>query len=625
MAKHHQRRGNSPPAADNRLAGVWPVAVLMLVVTAAYSNSFHGEFVFDDLAAIRDNETIRELWPPTKMLSPPGLGTTVDGRPLLNVSLAFDYAIGGTDVVQYHRTNLAIHLAASLVLFGLIRRTLRLPVFSAVWRDRATGLALSAALLWAIHPLQTESVTYLVQRAESLAGLLLLSTLYCFLRGAESGKPATVETRATSWFAASIACCTLGMAAKETMVAAPLLTLLYDRTFLAGSWKDAWKTRGGVYACLFAGWLLLAWLVWQSGGRGGTAGFGEQTNSWRYALTQFTAIVHYLRLSVWPRPLVMDYGDALVEPGWWLLPYGLVVAGLIAVTLVALWRWPKLGFVGAWFWCLLAPTSSVVPVHTQTMAEHRMYLPLAAVMIVVVLAVWALWQEMGARAVINCTTPLKGYAPLLLLTAAVTALGVQTWLRNEDYRTRLSIWNDTAKKAPLNSRALASVGDEFFDIGQPLYALEYVSKAIDLKPLDAKLRCGRADMHKQLSDEHRTSGRREEARTELQLSLADYSAALRLDPANADLWYKRALAHHRLGNWQASEWQSAVADYSQSLALRPNWPEALNNRADAQLKGGNFDAAWADVHRLRALGIEPMPALLQNLVRESGQPDPQNP
>ncbi|MGE0609348.1 MAG: tetratricopeptide repeat protein [Pirellulales bacterium] len=609
MARRQNRREQVSPLRD-WLRRYWPAALLVLAVAGAYSNSFQGEFVFDDLAAIRDNTTIRSLWPPGGMLSPPGQGTTVDGRPLLNVSFALNWAIGGDDVVGYHLTNLAIHLAASLVLFGLIRRTLLLPCFSVPWRESATGLALAAALLWAIHPLQTESVTYIVQRAESLAGLLLLLTLYGFVRSAAS------DAASKGWLAASWLCCLLGMAAKETMAAAPLLVLLYDRAFLAGSWKGAIRTRWRVHAALMATWLLLAWLVWQSAGRGGTAGFGPRTSPGRYALTQLPAILHYLRLSVWPRPLVMDYGDGLVEPGWWLLPYGLAVAGMVFVTLLAIWRWPKPGFVGAWFWCLLAPTSSIVPVITQTVAEHRMYLPLAAVALLAVVAGWRLWlkasgdtRERPAR--------LPRFVPLLLLAAAVSALSAQTRLRNLDYRTRLSIWSDTANKVPHNARALASVGDELFELGEQKLALEFVTQAISRKPDDARLLCGRADMYKQLGDQHGARSEMDLARQNLRRAADDYSAALQIDPRGADLWYKRALAQHRLGAWQA-----AVGDYTQALALRPNWPEALNNRADAHLRLRDYGSAWQDVRQLRELGAEPIPALLENLIRESGRLQP---
>ena len=156
------------------------------------------------------------------------------------------------------------------------------------------------------------------------------------------------------------------MASKEVMVSAPLMVLLYDRTFLAGSFREAVRRRYGLYLALAATWLLLAWLVADAAGRGGTAGFGLGVGCWAYLGTQLGAIVHYLRLSVWPSPLVLDYGDGLAQTAAEIVPYAIVVGLLALATVAALWRWPKAGFLGACFFGLLAPTSSIVPVVTQT-------------------------------------------------------------------------------------------------------------------------------------------------------------------------------------------------------------------------------------------------------------------
>jgi 4-amino-4-deoxy-L-arabinose transferase-like glycosyltransferase len=206
-----------------------------LAVFVAYANTFRVPFLFDDQQSIVENPTIRSLsW---GVFSPPHDGLTVEGRPVLNFSLALNYAVSGTKVWSYHAINLAIHLLAALTFFGLVRRTLQrvaTPVAA-----HATEIALAAALLWALHPLQTESVTYIVQRTESLMGLLYLLVLYGFVRGCEA-------ENARGWWALSITACALGMGTKEVMVSAPLMVLLYDRTFVAGSFRAAWRQRRGL-------------------------------------------------------------------------------------------------------------------------------------------------------------------------------------------------------------------------------------------------------------------------------------------------------------------------------------------------------------------------------------------
>ncbi|HEY7088153.1 MAG TPA: hypothetical protein VH518_08705, partial [Tepidisphaeraceae bacterium] len=163
--------------------------LVVILILAAYSNSFFGPFIFDDIASIKNNTTIRHLWPPTAALFPPSEGQTVQGRPVLNLSFALNRAVGGLGVFGFHVTNVAIHIVASLLLFGIVRRTLLLPSMRPRFGRSATQLAAAISALWAVHPLLTESVTYVVQRAESLAGLFLLLTLYCFIRAVRSANP----------------------------------------------------------------------------------------------------------------------------------------------------------------------------------------------------------------------------------------------------------------------------------------------------------------------------------------------------------------------------------------------------------------------------------------------------
>ena len=295
--------GKGEPAAPrldrSRAISGWAVllavGLIVLATATAFSNSFAGAFVFDDNLAIPENPTISRLWPLSKLLCPPTSAATVAGRPLLNVSLAINHLISGYNVWSYHAANLLIHVLAALLLLGILRRTLLLPTMRESWGTAALPIGFAVALLWAVHPLQTESVTYIVQRAESLMGLLYLLTLYCFLRGATSGSPlplgegpgvraaedtspdtlAVLHDRphpsplpkgeGTPWYAASVLACLLGMATKEVMVSAPLIVFLYDRTFCAGSFREAWRWRYPYYLALASTWLLLAWLVLSTG------------------------------------------------------------------------------------------------------------------------------------------------------------------------------------------------------------------------------------------------------------------------------------------------------------------------------------------------------------------------
>ena len=259
--------------------------------------------MFDDHYSILRNESIRGLWPIWPVLNPPvGRGYTVGGRPVVNLTLAINYALGGFDVWGYHAVNVGVHALAALLLFGIVRRTLLLAPLRRRYGRSATAVAFAAASLWALHPLHTSAVTYIIQRAESIMGMCYLLTLYCVLRGATS-------KRAPLWYAAGIVACALGAASKEVMVTAPLVVLLYDRVYLARGFRRALRKRWGLYVGLAASWVVLAALA---GGRAGTAGLGMGVGWWAYLRTQFVAVFEYLRLSLWPNRLIFDRGTALV-------------------------------------------------------------------------------------------------------------------------------------------------------------------------------------------------------------------------------------------------------------------------------------------------------------------------
>ena len=276
-------------------------------------------------------------------------------------------------------------------------------------------MAAIIALIWAVHPLQTESVTYTVQRAESLMGLFYLLMLYGLARGAAA--PPAAVLRGIFWYGVSALACLMGMATKEVMASAPLMALLYDRTFLAGSFREAVRRRWGYYLALVATWPVFEEVLVSSWGRGS---FGAGVSPWRYLGTQCGAVAHYLWLCLWPTPLVLDYGRPLAHGAAEIVPYAVLVAALVLATVVALWRWPKLGFLGAFFFVILAPSSSVVPQIRQTIAEHRMYLPLAAVATLVVVA-----AQQGLRRAADrhwLSRPQRGVLGLATAAAAALAL-----------------------------------------------------------------------------------------------------------------------------------------------------------------------------------------------------------
>ena len=372
-------------------SAAWIAAlVLVAAVLASYANSFHCPFVFDDHHDIIDNPSIRHLWPLwdvflARSKRPAGL----QSRPVVNLSFALDYAVGGLHTLPYHATNLAIHILAGLALFGVVRRTLLLPRLCDRFGRASAALALAVALLWAVHPLQTESVTYITQRYESMMGLFYLVAVYGLIRCGDS-------THSYRWGAVTVAATLLALGSKEVAVSLPIMILLYDRVLLTVSFAETWRRRWGMYLALLAVWAAFAVLQLRAGPRH-FAGYGLPVSWFEYACSQPGVILHYLRLVFWPQPLLLDYGWPPARTLGDILPGAMVVAGLLAATGYAFWRSPAWGLLGAWFFLILAPTSSIMPL-ADLAFEHRMYLPLAAVAIAVVLGTYAASEALSLSA-----------------------------------------------------------------------------------------------------------------------------------------------------------------------------------------------------------------------------------
>ncbi|HUI06033.1 MAG TPA: tetratricopeptide repeat protein [Verrucomicrobiae bacterium] len=579
---------------------------LPLVVIAAgllaYHNSFTGEFIRDDLGSIVLNPTIRHLWPIWQALSPPHRNwQTVEGRPFINLSLAINYALGGFNVRGYHALNLTIHILAGLTLLGIVRRTLLRPVLRERFGAAADELALASALLWMLHPLQTEAVSYIVQRAESIMGLFYLLTLYCFIRGVESpasgnGKwfmgNGSWQPRARLWYGISVAACALGMASKEVMVSAPVMVMLYDRVFVSGSFREAWRRRWPLYLALGCTWILLGCLLVSAGVFAYSSMTAQRIGitRWEYLTTEPGVILHYLRLCVWPRPLYFDFYEWPVARTWMgILPPAVVL--LIPVAAAA-WAWgrnpvptprvgPIWGFLCAWFFLILAPTSSVVPLH-DVIFEHRMYLSLAAVVCLVVMGLYSL---AGRRSF-----------PVFVLLAI--ALGFLTCRRNRDYRSDIALRLDAVAQAP--NAPLPRYG-----LGVALQQAGRFQEAIDQYERVVRLRPGLVEGHYFLGLCLDQVGRTHEA-------IEQYEQTLWLKPEQASALNSLGVALAKVGRLQ-----EAVEHFQQSVYYKPGYAEARTNLGIALSRLGKLPEAMeqyrealrlkpdsAEAHYYLGLGLE---------------------
>jgi tetratricopeptide (TPR) repeat protein len=522
--------------------------------------------LWDDLPAIVTNETIRNLFSFPGALAPP-LETPMAGRPVVNLSLAINFALGGLQVEGYHWWNIGVHLMCAVLLFAILRRSLSDGRLGAVFGSGAPIVAFVAAAVWMVHPLQTEAVDYVTQRTESMMALFLLLTLYCSMRSMRARRP-------WRWQTLAVVSCVLGMASKASMVAAPLIVLLYDRTFESDSILRTLRRRRWLYLGLAASWLVLAALTWAA--PRSTVGSSASVTWQLYLLNQAQMVGRYLRLALWPRGLVLDYGlpQALSVRDVW--PQALVILALASGVVIALVRRWVVGFVGAAFFLMLAPTSSVIPIISEVGAERRMYVPMMALVSLAVPVGWLLLQRLARSA--PTRSRLLNVGGGGVAAGVVVALALPTIARNERYRDAAALWRDTIEQRP-NARARLSLATALMAGGKGAEAIPELRLAVQDYP-EAKYALGAA-LH--------AAGQVDEAVA----LLGEFIAAEPSSPS-------RIPAQSLLGQILASrgDHDGAAAHFRAILQVNPLDRNARVRLADQLLSGEQWDEAVAEYDRL---------------------------
>jgi tetratricopeptide (TPR) repeat protein len=409
--------------------------LVLLAGLLAYANAFNKGFVLDDSFWITAHPNIANpgeyIWRSA-------------GRPLVSATIALNYQLGGLRPLGYHAFNVGLHLVSAFAILGILRRTFALPSIPEALRLRGDSLALAVALLWVVHPLNTQAVTYVIQRAESMMGMFFLIAFYCWLRGSTGGRP-------WLWLPLAVGFFFLSCQTKEVAIVWPILVLAFDRIYLSEGWLKVAKRRWWAYVGLAAVWvwLLVPTLVSSKEGKDYGIGFGLAVTPLQYAYTETEVIWLYLKMVVWPTRQVGDYASwPIATSVTQVLPAAVGVTVIVLVMLVGLVFRPKLAFPLFWALLILAPTSTFMPINDVAF-EHRMYLPLVGVLVLIVLGFDTLLRTVYA--------PRWVGAVLLLL--AVALLARQTIRRNEVYRSNTQFFEDALAKRPHNLRAIGAVAE----------------------------------------------------------------------------------------------------------------------------------------------------------------------
>jgi len=542
--------------------------LLFAALLGGYGGTASAPLLLDDEITLVRNRSIQRLGDWAAVLSPPADGTT-GGRPLANLSFALTYAVSGVQPWAHRLANVLLHGVVALLAFGVVRRILQLPGIPERLRDRAGELGAAVALLWAVHPLLTQCVTYVSQRTEVLMAGAYLLTLYAFLRAE------TEPARNDFWRFVSVAACWLGSLCKEAIATVPFAVLLCHWLLLRVDLRTLWRERLGYYAALILSWSILAVSLNKVHERGVT--FDAGVSSLQYATVQVSAVVDYLRLSLWPHPLIFDHSPLVVFQPRLSLPHALILIALIGGVGWCVVRRSRWGLAGAWFFLILAPTSSVIPVVNAAVAENRAYLPSLAVVAVGVVALALVLNRWVARLIFG----------VLVVSAAWATVG-----RNHDYADAISLWQDTVEKEPGNPRAHGQLAFALYAHGQPEAALRHYREALRLDPDRAAHHTGAgvilaaqpgglAEAQLHLAEAVRLKPNEAEANANLGAVLGRLGKdlagaerhlreALRLAPGDAGVWF----LYGEFVEQRRADLPEARRAYREALRLRPGFEPA---------------------------------------------------
>lgn len=477
------------------------VVLILLVGTIVYSNSLSVPFYFDDVACIAENPFIHNfnalfhLENYREFGLPEDIRNNMVTRFVAYASFALNYRLHGLALPGYHIFNIALHLLNAVLVYQFFRLTLERSA-AVTGQDRKGALfALVTALIFVAHPVQTNAVTYVVQRFSLLATLFYLFALIAYIKAAVG---ATHRYRRT-YYLASLVATTLAMYTKEISFTLPVMIALYDLAFLDGDRRIRLRRLAPVLATLVlipATVMTLSALSTNTGGNVGNALdlaniSGQSISRWDYFITQWRVIVTYLHLLLWPVGLNFDYDYPVFTSlfHWEVLLSGLLV-GILSLTGIFLLFCqrcnkachPALRLVGfglVWFFLTLVMESSIIRLD-DLIFEYRLYLPAVGfIAAVVALGDW------GRERLNRFLPPVWArFATTIICVALVGSLGVATILRNNVWNDPFLLWQDTATKSPQKSRPLGNLANEYCVQGRFSEALPLFEKAKTLDPND---------------------------------------------------------------------------------------------------------------------------------------------
>jgi len=590
------------------------IALLSICAICAviYSDTLHGPFVFDDKANITKNPYIRLTGFDIKPMWDAAFKSNYRTRPVSNISFAMNYYFGRYDVLGYHLVNILIHFINGILVYFIA-----LTIFSRVTashtgsRDESTItktylMSIFSALLFVVHPLQVESVTYIVQRTTSMSTMFFLLALFLYIKGRLS----LIRSRQLILFSGCVLSWLLALGSKQIAITLPFIVLLYEWYFFQDL-STVWLRKNVKFLLILAAMACLFAFIYQGGNpiERILAGYERRDFTlWERVLTQPRVIIFYISLLLYPHPsrLNLDHhfatSHSLVDPVTTILSL-LTLLGLLGLAWILARRNRLISFGSLWFFINLALESSVIGL--EMIFEHRLYLPLVGPAVIV------------AYLVFQLPSNKQLWAPIIS-GAIICSLGAATYQRNRVWKDEVTLWRDCVKKSPQKARTRAALGASLLRQNKIAEAIVQLSESLRIDPgifdghnnlgaallkqgkyREAEVYCSKAlqlipenpQAHDNLGAALLMQGRIEEAKSH-------FSEALRISPESYMPHYNMGIVHARQG--RNSE---ALLEFSEALRINPDFADAHYNLGAVLLRQDRIGEAIS--HFSEALRIKP--------------------
>lgn len=460
-----------------------PIVQLLLIILSGglvYSNTFDVPFVLDDYHVIVDNKKLANF----------STFLTADLFPnprwVALASFAINREFDGLNLFSFHAANLAIHLATGIVIYYLARTTLS--SFGELSVKRYILAPVFASLAFALHPIHTQSVTYIVQRMTSLATFLYVLSLLLYAKAFLSEHPTSEKFCSSRYipYGFAIISCLLAMTTKEISFTLPMVLALYDVCFLTGRLKERFLRLIPFVVCML---VLALYLVGMERGisainHGGGDDVSYGPPHLTYIFTELSVLCTYLRLLVLPVAQNLDYDypifSSLFHPQVlaalsFLLIFLCGGIFLLKKSYNSMCHFPEIirisGFAIIWFFVTISVESGFVPL-IDSIFEHRVYLP----------SIWFFVAfGMLVNVLYNSAITNKKVVMIAVITILV-ALGYATYLRNHVWRDPVRLWSDVISKSPDKVRGWVMLGVQYVNKLDPVNAVPLLEHSISLNP-----------------------------------------------------------------------------------------------------------------------------------------------